>query len=100
VSINGPLDVTGTLYVDKPYTFKAVITPTDATPTITYTWTPTPTNGQNYITATYQWTAPGTYTVTLAAENCGELVEAAPRTINVARREEYYVYLPLVLQVD
>jgi hypothetical protein len=100
VSINGPLGVTGTLYVDTLYTFGAIITPTDATPTITYTWTPTPTNGQNHVTATYQWPAPGTYTVTLTAENCDEVVEATPRAINVARREEYYVYLPLLLQID
>ena len=36
--IDGPVNVTGTLYIETLYTFEAVITPTDATPIITYTW--------------------------------------------------------------
>lgn len=95
-AIDEPLDVTGTLYVDTPYTFTAVITPAEATEPITYTWSPTPTNGQNQASAAYQWTDPGTYTITLTAGNCGGAIEADPRTLNVARLHQ--VYLPLVLR--
>jgi hypothetical protein len=97
-AISGPVDVTGTLYVNSLYTFNAVITPTGATQPITYTWSPTPTNGQNHNSATYRWSAPGTYTITLTVENCGEPVEAAPRVIVVADAQWRFVYLPLVLR--
>jgi len=90
--------LTGTLYVDTPYTFTAAITPAGATPPITYTWSPTPTNGQNHSSGVYRWAAPDTYTLTLTAENCGGLVEAAPRVVVVTRRQDYFIYLPLVLR--
>ena len=98
VAIEGPVGVTGTLYVDTLYTFNAIITPTDATQFITYTWAPTPTNGQNHTTATYQWSEPDTYTITLTAENCGGSAEAAPRVVIVYEQRWHFIYLPLVLR--
>lgn len=98
IAISGPVDVTGTLYVDSLYTFNAVITPTDATPPITYTWSPTPTNGQNHVSAVYQWPVPGIYTITLTAENCGGLVAAEPHSVAIAERQDHFIYLPLVLR--
>jgi hypothetical protein len=96
VAIVGPVDVSGTLYTDMAYTFQAHITPTEATPPITYTWGPVPLNGQNHDSATYRWIDPDVYTVTLTAENCGGPVEAAPRTLTVAA--SYRIYLPLVMR--
>ncbi len=94
--IEGPLDVTGTLYIDALYTFEATTTPITATPPITYTWMPTPTNGQDHATAQYQWDTPGVYTITLTAENCGGPVTAPPREVTI--KESYRIYLPLILR--
>ncbi|HET91233.1 MAG TPA: DUF11 domain-containing protein, partial [Chloroflexi bacterium] len=58
-------------YTDTLYSFTALITPTDATPPITYTWSPEPDTGQGTESAQYQWSAPGVYTITLEVENCG-----------------------------
>ncbi len=66
VAIDGPVSGTLTLY-----TFTASITPTDATPPITYTWSPTPASGQGTATASYRWATTGTHTVSVTAVNCG-----------------------------
>jgi hypothetical protein len=67
VSISGPTEgYTGTLY-----TFTAVITPSDATEPITYTWSPTPTLGQGKVSASYRWDTSGPHIISLKAENCG-----------------------------
>jgi len=97
VGIAGPLNVTSTLYIGTSYTFQAIITPTNATPPITYTWSPEPQTGQGTDTAVYRWSAPGTYTVTLTAENCGGTVEAE-REFVVAYKEFFMAYLPLTLR--
>jgi len=89
--------LTSTLYVDTPYTFTAIITPAEATPPITYTWSPTPINGQNHSSGIYQWDTPDTYTLALTVENCGGPVEAAPRVV-VVKGGGYSIYLPLVLR--
>jgi uncharacterized repeat protein (TIGR01451 family) len=92
VGISGPSSgYTGTLY-----TFTAVISPTDATEPITYTWSPEPISGQGAASAGYQWATPGVYTLTLAAENCGGAVGATHAiTIEVESR---YIYLPLIMR--
>ncbi len=95
-AIDGPVGITAPLQVGKPYTFTAVITPAEATEPITYTWSPTPINGQNQVNGTYQWADLGTYTITLTAENCGDQVEADPRVLTIAG--SYQVYLPLTLR--
>jgi uncharacterized repeat protein (TIGR01451 family) len=70
VGISGP---TGG-YTGTAYGFTAVITPSDATEPITYTWTPEPDSGQGMTGTTYSWPATGTKTITVTAENCGGVV--------------------------
>lgn len=94
--IEGPLETTGTLYIGAQYTFQAVITPITATTPITYTWTPTPTNGQHHVEAIYRWEAAGVYTITLTAENCGGPTTTT-RPIHIVNAP-YRIYLPLVLR--
>jgi len=54
------------------YTFTAVITPTNATPPITYTWSPQHLiGGQGTVSATYRWDTAGVYEISVEAENCG-----------------------------
>jgi len=83
-------------YTDAPYDFAAVITPTGATPSITYTWTPEPESGQGSPTARYRWTTPGAYTITLQAENCGGAVSDT-HAITISVELDHHVYLPLVM---
>ena len=97
VGILGPLEVTSTLYINTLYTFQAVITPTDGTEPITYTWSPEPQTGQGTDIAAYRWSTPDTYTVTLTVENCGGPVTVA-RAFVVEHKEFFMVYLPLVLR--
>jgi uncharacterized repeat protein (TIGR01451 family) len=66
VAVVGPNLVT----LETPTTFNAVITPSDATFPVTYTWHPVPDSGQGTSEATYQWADPGFVTLTLTAENC------------------------------
>jgi len=99
VSIIGPISITSTLYIGTDYHFQAVITPVNATPPITYTWKPAPVTGQGTANAIYHWMTPGTYTLTLVAENC-----SAPSTVVTATKQvviewqelPHFVYLPLV----
>jgi len=58
-------------YTGNPYVFTAVITPSDAITPITYTWSPAPDSGQGTDSASYEWSTPGIYTITLIVENCG-----------------------------
>jgi hypothetical protein len=67
------------------YTFDAVVTPSNATTPIIYTWSPDGlVSGQGTASAAYQWGAPGVYTVTLAAENCGGEVFSDTHTVMVS----------------
>ncbi len=67
VAINGPAKgITDTLY-----TFIGVITPTNATPPITITWSLTPEIGQGTAVASYRWDTPGTKPISMTVENCG-----------------------------
>ena len=56
------------------YTFDAVITPSDATLPIIYTWSPAPLTGQGTVRVSYQWDTPGVYVITVEATNCGGTV--------------------------
>lgn len=87
----------GTLYIDTLYAFRAVPTPVDATPLITYTWAPYPDLGQGSAYASYSWQTTGIYTITLAAQNCGGIPFEAQHVVTV-QDEHYFVYLPLVLR--
>ena len=97
VGIKGPLDITGSLYIDALYTFQAVITPTEASLPITYTWSHDPDNGQGTDEVTYQWSTPDTHTVTLRAENCGEAITTT-REIRIWEADRSFIYLPLVMR--
>jgi len=98
VSLVGPIGITTTLYIGTAYHFQAVITPVNATPPITYTWTPTPATGQGTTDAVYRWMTPGTYTTTLTAENCPapSTVVTATKQVVIEWRELHFIYLPLV----
>jgi len=67
VAISGPANG----LINRAYTFNAVITPTDASRPINYTWSPAPTAGQGTASASYTWPVSGTQTITLRVENCG-----------------------------
>jgi len=79
VSISG----FGAGYTDIHYAFAAVTQPLDATLPITYTWSPVPDSGRGTSAPEYQWTAPGVYSITLEAENCGGVVSAT-HTITIS----------------
>jgi len=97
ISIDGPIGVSGSLYIDKLYTFQAVITPTEASEPITYTWSPDPVSEPLTGTAMYQWGLTDTYIITLTAKNCGGPVTTT-REIRIWERDEHFIYLPLVLR--
>jgi hypothetical protein len=89
VSIDGPTTgPTGTLH-----TFTANVVPAGATSPI-YTWSPAPVSGQGTTSASYQWTDPGFYIVTLETTNCGGR-EIATHVITIGK--PIHVYLPLIL---
>jgi PKD repeat protein len=79
VAITGPTSG----YTDTTYAFNSNLTPADATQPVTLTWTPTPLSVQGTLTSTYRWATPGTYPITLTAENCGGIVTAT-HTITIA----------------
>lgn len=65
VQISGTITgVTGVVY-----TFVAQISPPDATPPISYTWSPAPLSGQGTMTATYSFAVTGTKTISVTASN-------------------------------
>ncbi|MFN2271613.1 MAG: exo-alpha-sialidase, partial [Anaerolineae bacterium] len=68
VAISGPSETQTGVPVD----LEAVITPPDATPPLTFVWTPAPAAGQGTATATYYWPEPGTYDVQVEVSNCGD----------------------------
>jgi len=72
VTISGPTEgITETLYA-----FTAVVLPADATEPLNYVWSPAPDSGQSTASASYSWTAPGVYSVSVEVENCGDVVGA------------------------
>ncbi len=81
---------------DLPYAFTARITPTDATPPITYTWSPEPHAGQSSAFSTYIWAVSGTKVITVTAENCGGS-NTATHTVTIAG-EPRRLFMPLVLK--
>ncbi|MBN2393206.1 MAG: exo-alpha-sialidase [Anaerolineae bacterium] len=75
VSISGP----STTQTGVPVDLEAVITPPDATPPLTFVWTPAPAAGQGTAKATYYWQEPATYDVQVVVSNCGSTVTATHR---------------------
>jgi len=84
-----PTPVTGVLalgpdigFVAFPNFFNALALPWDATPPITYTWSPTPDGGQGTDWVTYTWATTGTYVITVTAQNAtGSAITTATVTI-------------------
>jgi hypothetical protein len=101
VSVSGPASgFTGTLHL---YTFTALVTPSNTTPPITYTWQATEqsqvittTDAVNHAVA-FAWTAPGTKTITITARNCGNS-DTATHFIAIEAGAQHQLYLPLVLR--
>ena len=85
-------------YTDTLYPFSAVVTPTDTTTPITYTWSPPPDSGQGSATVNYTWGIAGSQVITLTAENCGG-TRTAMHAIEITAAE-LHVYLPLVVKSD
>jgi hypothetical protein len=94
VTIHASASITATV----PVSFTAVISPTGATPNITYIWYPSPSLGQGSDTAIYSWSDPGTYTITVTAQNAGSFARAA-YGVTVAPGPVYRQYLP-ILEID
>jgi hypothetical protein len=67
VSIDGP--DSGVINVD--HTFTAIVSPVGASTPITCTWVPEPSSGQGSSAAVYNWSAVGSKTITVTAENDG-----------------------------
>jgi hypothetical protein len=84
--------------VGLPYHFTAILTPTDATLPITYTWSPEPESGQGTSQATYRWSNAGEQAVTLVVNQCGGDFNAYHSSIYDS--SDYYIYLPLVLKMQ
>ncbi len=79
VSISGPASG----YTNTAYIFSASLAPANATPPITYTWSPAPQSGQGTASATYQWNTTGAKTITLTAENCGGVPRQATHLVTI-----------------
>ncbi|HHS97150.1 MAG TPA: PKD domain-containing protein [Chloroflexi bacterium] len=73
-------------FVDLPEFFNAWVEPQDATPPITYTWSPTPNGGgQGTAWVTYTWATTGTYVITVTAQN---VVGSAITTTTITIRSD------------
>ena len=75
VSISAPSETQTGVPVDM----EAILTPPDATPPLTFVWTPAPAAGQGTAKATYYWQEPDTYNVQVVVSNCGSTVTATHR---------------------
>ena len=92
VELTGPsAGVTGVTYA-----FTGIVSPTEATEPITYTWTPEPFAGQGTSSAGYSWSQTGTYSLTLMAQNCGGEASAI-RVIDI-QQGMHATYLPLIVR--
>jgi hypothetical protein len=92
VAIDGP--VTGT--VGPTYTFTAIVSPTTATPPLSYLWAPAPDAGQGTSTVTYTWPLTGTMVVSVTVENTGGT--AVDWHTVVVGEGVLAIHLPLVLR--
>jgi hypothetical protein len=94
VMVHGP--ITGV--INTPYAFTATVGPVNASPPITYTWSPAPQSGQKTPISVYTWSTTGTQTIQITAENCGGF-DSATHEIDIRALEEVSaLYLPLILR--
>jgi hypothetical protein len=90
VSISGPtMGFTNTTYM-----FTATVSPPNASTPITYTWSPGPISGQGTTAASFSWSVPGAKTITVTAQNDGDVFSGTHDIALVS----YRVYLPLILR--
>jgi len=68
--------------INTAYSFDASITPSNATPPITYTWQATGQAPVNGVTANFTWSTPGVKTITVTVQNCGGTV-VDTHTVNI-----------------
>ncbi|MBN2002203.1 MAG: endoglucanase [Anaerolineae bacterium] len=87
----------GTCAIGLPYTYQAIVSPSNASRPITYTWSPDPVQGQGTATANYLWSSVGTYAITVTAQNDGAVFTDV-HIINVEDLDLYHIYLPLILR--
>lgn len=94
VLLSGP--TAGT--VDLPYQYLAVTNPITATQPISYFWVPPPLRGQSTSAATYEWTTPGSYPITVTATNAAStpVSDVLTVTISAAPTNWYRTFLPWV----
>jgi hypothetical protein len=76
-------------YTGASHTFTSTVTPPNATTPITYTWSPASDSGQGTNSASYEWSDPGIYTITLMVENC-----TPPSTVTVSDTHAIVISAP------
>lgn len=91
VAISGPTSGD----TDTDHTFTATVQPPNATTPVAYTWSADGlVSGQGTASATYRWTQPGDYQITVSASNCG----GSKNDDHSIKVGVSYVYLPLVVR--
>jgi hypothetical protein len=94
----GGVEITGPIsgYTDTLYAFTAEVSPTGASPPITYTWSPAPDAGSGGVVS-YTWATTGAQTISLTAQNCGGSA-ADSHTVSIVPRRIYHRHLPVILK--
>ncbi len=105
VTIRGP----SSTQTGVPVALEAFVLPANATPPLTFVWSPTPAAGQGTAKAHYYWQEPGRYQVQVSVSNCGGSVSNSltisvnnpPRVLPCVEGRVYYATTPLPgVQVD
>ncbi len=82
--------------VSETVVLSAVLSPTDATTPLFYTWSPEPPAGQGSAVVTYTWSVTGSYGISLEVLHCGGTFSAT-HTVEIGPAA-YRIYLPLLLK--
>lgn len=92
VTISGPTAAD----LGQPVSLTATVSPTGASPPVSYSWSPEPDSGQGAAQATYSWATPGEKTVMVTAVNGGGAADDN-YTVTIRSNEQQRIYLPLTL---
>lgn len=95
VNISGP--TAGDINVD--YSFSAQASPDDATPPITYEWSPAPKRGQGSTIAVYSWADAGSRTINVTISNNNGSATASDAhtiTLSPAVTGRMEVFMPII----